>query len=174
MSETMAASAPTYGPSKLCGEAVARFISSEFGLPTIIARLNVPYGPNGGLPAMHMNLMKAGKEIPLRAGRPNNYNPVYEDDIVDQVQAFCEVATSPATVVNWCGSETVSAEEWCEYIGGLLGIQPKFRYTEAFIAGNSCDTTLMHQLIGRTKVPWRDGMRRMVEAAPEDQRLTAD
>ena len=50
LSETMAASAPTYGPSKLCGEAVARFISSEFGLPTIIARLNVPYGPNGGLP----------------------------------------------------------------------------------------------------------------------------
>ena len=174
MSETMAASAPTYGPSKLCGEAVARFISSEFGLPTIIARLNVPYGPNGGLPAMHMNLMKTGKEIPLRVGRPNNYNPVYEDDIVEQAQAFCEVATSPATVVNWCGSETVSAEEWCEYIGGLLGIEPKFRYTEDFIAGNSCDTTLMHQLIGRTKVPWREGMRRMVEAAPEDRRLAVD
>ena len=51
---------------------------------------------------------------------------------------------------------------------------PSFRYTDDFIAGNSCDTTLMHQLIGRTKVPWREGMRRMVEAAPQDQRLAVD
>ncbi len=170
-SGTMVNSAPTYGPSKLCGEAVVRFLSAEFGVPAIIARLNVPYGPNGGLPAMHMNLMKAGKEIPLRGQRPNNYSPVYEDDMIEQVQSFCQVATSPATVVNWCGSEIVAAEDWCEYIGELIGTEPKFSYSENFMAGNSCDTSLMHKLVGRTKVPWKEGMRRLVDAKPQDQRL---
>ena len=42
--------APTYSISKIGAEVVARFAAKEFGLPTIITRLNTPYGSNGGWP----------------------------------------------------------------------------------------------------------------------------
>ena len=42
----------TYAVSKLAQEAVARFAAREFNVPTVIARMNVAYGDNGGLPAM--------------------------------------------------------------------------------------------------------------------------
>ena len=44
--------APTYSVSKIAQEAVARSAARLYQLPTIIARMNVAYGDNGGLPAM--------------------------------------------------------------------------------------------------------------------------
>jgi hypothetical protein len=35
---------------------------------------------------------------------------------------------------------------------------------ERYIPGVACDVTRMHELIGPTRVAWRDGMRRMVHA----------
>ncbi|MGH3564282.1 MAG: NAD-dependent epimerase/dehydratase family protein, partial [Mycobacterium sp.] len=45
---------PTYSISKIAAEAVARSVSRVLGVPTTIARLNVPYGDNGGWPYYHM------------------------------------------------------------------------------------------------------------------------
>lgn len=63
---------PTYSISKIAGEAVARSMSRVLGVPTTIARLNVPYGGgNGGWMYYHMEMMLAG--IPFRcrpADRP--------------------------------------------------------------------------------------------------------
>src|ERR1700743_1996800 len=39
---------PTYSISKIAGEVVARSTARILGVPTTIARLNVPYGDNGG------------------------------------------------------------------------------------------------------------------------------
>ena len=33
-------------------------------------------------------------------------------------------ASVPATIVNWAGDEPVSAQEWCAYLGELVGIEP--------------------------------------------------
>jgi len=69
----------------------------------------------------------------------------------------------PATTVNWGGSETVSLEKWCAYLGELTGLPVRFRQTESTIASLPLDLTRMHELLGRTTVHWRDGIRRMVQ-----------
>jgi hypothetical protein len=75
-----------------------------------------------------------------------------------------EVAATPPIVVNWAGSETVSVEDYCAYMGELVGVQPVFVYTPDAHTPLWPDVTRMHEILGRTKVPWRDGFRRMVEA----------
>ena len=62
---------PTYSISKIAGEVVARSMARVLGLPTIVARLNVPYGDNGGWPFYQMEMMLAGVPIPVPpAARP--------------------------------------------------------------------------------------------------------
>ncbi|MCH7552817.1 MAG: hypothetical protein IIC82_02315 [Chloroflexi bacterium] len=46
----------------------------------------------------------------------------------------------------------------------LTGAEAKIVHSEKALGSVGIDTTKMHQLIGRTKVPWKDGLRRMVEA----------
>ena len=79
-----------------------------------------------------------------------------------------EVASQPETTVNWAGSETVSAEEYCEYLASLVGRPVSFRYEESAPWPIWPDVTRMHAILGRTQVPWREGMRRMVEARHPD------
>ena len=64
------------------GEVVARTMARALDVPTTIARLNVPYGDNGGWPFYHMEMMLGGIPIPVPAGGPARYNPIHEDDII--------------------------------------------------------------------------------------------
>ncbi len=67
---------PTYSISKIAGEVVARTMARALGVPTVIARLNVPYGDNGGWPFYQMEMMRAGGvPIPVPPGGPARYNP---------------------------------------------------------------------------------------------------
>jgi nucleoside-diphosphate-sugar epimerase len=153
-----------YSLSKIAAEAVARFASMEHRVPLTIIRIFSTYGPLGGAPADRLERIRAGKDIVLHPDKPNNYNPIYEDDYVRFGIRALEVASVPPLVVNWAGSETVSAEEYCVYLGELIGSPVSFRYDERAPWPLWPDTTLMHQVLGRTRVPWREGMRRMVEA----------
>ena len=152
---------PTYSISKIAGEVVARSMARALGVPTTIARLNVPYGDNGGWPYYHMEMMLAGIPIPVPPGDPAFYNPIHEDDIIATLPGLLEVASVPATTVNWCGDQTVSLQEWCRYLGSLVGKEPVFEESEQALRGNPTDVTRMHELIGGTAVDWRDGVRRM-------------
>jgi hypothetical protein len=75
-----------------------------------------------------------------------------------------EVAGVPPIVVNWAGSETVSAEEYCAYMGDLVGVEPIIEYDPSAHTALWPDVTLMHEVLGRTTVTWKDGFRRMIEA----------
>lgn len=155
----------TYSISKIAAEAMARFGARQYGLPTTIARLNVPYGAGGGWPAMHLAMIRGGQPIPLHPDDPNAFNPIHSDDIAAMVPKLLDVAGVPATVVNWGGSERVGTVEWCEYLGELTGCEPTFVETDRTIRGVSVDTTKMESLVGPTEVHWKDGMRRLVEDA---------
>jgi len=78
-------------------------------------------------------------------------------------------ASVPATTVNWGGSEAVSIEEWCTYLAELTGITATFAPTSDTIDSVQIDTTRMHELVGPTTVPWRDGMKRMAKALHPDK-----
>jgi nucleoside-diphosphate-sugar epimerase len=152
---------PTYSISKIAGEVVARTMARVLDVPTTIARLNVPYGDNGGWPYYHMEMMLASIPIPVPPGGPATYNPIHEDDIIATIPKLLEVASVPATTVNWCGDQTVSIQEWCGYLGSLVGKEPVFDESAQALRGNPTDVGLMHELVGATSVDWRDGLRRM-------------
>ncbi len=152
---------PTYSISKIAGEVVARSMSRVLGVPTTIARLNLPYGDNGGWPYFHMEMLLAGMPIPVPPGGPARYNPIHQDDIIATIPKLLAAASVPATTVNWAGDQTVSLQEWCAYLGLLVGREPVFEESEQALCGVPTDTTRMHELIGNTSVDWRDGMRRM-------------
>jgi len=153
-----------YSFSKIAGESVCGWVAEHFRIPLTIIRICSTYGPLGGAPADRLELMLQGKPIPLHPDSPNNYNPIYEDDYVELGIRAMEVAATPPVVVNWGGSETVSVEDYCAYLGELVGVRPVFEYTAAAHTPLWPDVTLMHQILGRTRVHWRDGFRRMVEA----------
>ncbi len=67
-------------------------------------------------------------------------------------------------VVNWAGSETVSAEDYCAYLAELVGRELTIRYDPAAPWPLWPDVTRMHEILGRTEIPWRDGMRHLVDA----------
>ena len=152
---------PTYSISKIAGEVVARSMARALGVPTTIARLNVPYGDNGGWPFFHMEMVLGGISIPVPPGEPARYNPIHEDDMIATIPKLLEVASVPATTVNWAGDQIVSLQEWCGYLGSLVGHVPVFEVSEHALRGNTVDVTRMRELVGGTAVDWRDGMRRM-------------
>ena len=153
-----------YSFSKVAAEAVCTWISNRYRIPLAIIRICSTYGPEGGAPADRLDAMLAHKPIRLHPDKPNNYNPIYEDDYVEFGIRAMEVAATPPVVVNWAGSETVSVEEYCAYMGELIGVEPIFEYTPEAHTPLWPDVTRMHEVLGRTKVPWREGFRRMIQA----------
>lgn len=161
-----------YSFSKVAAEAVCTWVAKRHRIPLTIIRICSTYGPQGGVPADRLELMLAHKPIRLHPDRPNNYNPIYEDDYVELGIRAMEVAACPPIVVNWAGSETVSVEDYCAYMGELVGVEPIFEYTPDAHTPLWPDVTYMHEVLGRTKVGWRDGFRRMIAARHPEIPLT--
>jgi len=163
-----------YSFSKVAGEAVCTWVSEHFGIPLTIIRICSTYGPEGGTPADRLEAMLQRKPIRLHPDKPNNYNPVYEDDYVQLGIRAMEVAEVPPVVVNWAGSETVSVEEYCTYMGELIGIEPVFEYTPEAHTPLWPDVNQMHEVLGHTEVDWRDGFRRMITARHPELLLSGE
>src|SRR3954454_22732809 len=56
----------TYSICKIVAEEFARYGARRFNLPTTIARLNVPYGTQGGWPAMQLEMIINDQPVPVR------------------------------------------------------------------------------------------------------------
>jgi nucleoside-diphosphate-sugar epimerase len=159
---------PTYSISKIAAETVCRFVARQHGIPTTIARLSVPYGDNGGWMYYHMLMMQQGIAIDIHPDRPNLYNPIHVDDYIEKIPYLLGAATPEVTTTNFGGSQPASIEEWCDYIGELTGFVPVFNETTRAFGSLCIDTTRMHELIGATRVGWREGIRRQLQAlAPQ-------
>jgi nucleoside-diphosphate-sugar epimerase len=161
-----------YSFSKVAGEAVCTWIATEFAIPLSIIRICSTYGPEGGAAADRLDAILEGRPIRIHPDQPNNYNPVYEDDYVDLGIRAMEQASVPPLVVNWAGSQTVSLEDYCRYLGELVGIDPIFEIAAAAHTPLWPDVTRMHETLGRTGVDWRAGLRRMVKARHPEIALT--
>ncbi|MCA9513055.1 MAG: NAD(P)-dependent oxidoreductase [Myxococcota bacterium] len=159
---------PTYSIAKIAAEAVVRYAARQLGLPTVIARLNTPYGNNGGWMYYHLLMMKNGVDITVHSDAPSVYTPIHEDDIARVFPALLAHAKVPAEIVNVSGQEHVSIEEWCAYLGELCGLEPKFVKTEATLESVMSDNAKMVSLVGPARVSWKDGLRRLVEARHPD------
>lgn len=165
LGEVNAGHAPTYSMSKIAQEGVARTCARIFDLPVTIARMNASYGPNGGLPTMHIDALMAGEPVTTRWD-PCVYNPIHQDDINTQTAALLAAASVPATIVNWAGDESVSVQEWCAYVGELTATDPDVRVVsqDGTLRGSVADATLRRSITGPCTVGWRDGFRQVLEA----------
>jgi len=159
---------PTYSITKIGAEGAVRWASRRYNLPTTIARLNVPYGDWGGWPYIQFQLAEGGMDVAVHADAPNEFHPIHTDDVVAMVPKLLDVAATPPTTVNWGGDERVSVEEWCAYLSELTGVELKCVASDNSLASVALDLTRMHELIGHTTVPWRDGFRRMIETQRPD------
>jgi nucleoside-diphosphate-sugar epimerase len=155
----------TYSISKIAAEAMVRFCCRQWQIPTVIARLNVPYGDNGGWPMLHLESILRQRPIPVSVNGPTIYNPIHQDDLIDQVPKLLAIASVPATIVNWGGRDEVSIEEWCQYLGEFAGVRPVIVPNPDALDSVPVDLTRLHELVGATTVPWKEGMRRMVSAS---------
>ena len=153
-----------YSLSKIAGEAVVRYAAGQCGTPLTIIRIFSTYGPEGGAPVTRLRRILAGEDVILHPDAPNNYNPIFEDDYVRLGVTALEVAAIDPVVVNFAGSETVSAEDYCAYLGELVQRPVRIRYEADAPWPLWPDVTRMHEVLGRTKVPWQEGMRRIAAA----------
>jgi nucleoside-diphosphate-sugar epimerase len=108
-----------------------------------------------------MEMMLGGSPIPVPPGGPARYNLMHEDDIISTIPKLLDVASIPATTINWASEQYVSIQEWCAYLGSLVGVEPRFEESDQALRGNPLDVSYMRELIGPAKVDWKDGLRRM-------------
>jgi nucleoside-diphosphate-sugar epimerase len=153
---------PTYSIGKIVAEGVARTASRAYGLPTVIARLGVPYGSVWGWPTRHLEDIAAGRPLLVHPSDPMLFSPIHERDIVDQLAALVGAAAVPATVVNWGGDEAVRLQEWCALMGELIGAEPVYRTSDRAFRGAPVDAATRMAITGPTRVPWRAGMTAVV------------
>ena len=159
---------PTYSISKIAAESVARLSARLYDLPTVIARLNVPYGDAVAWPSIHLECILGGQPIQVLPGEPSYYSPIHSDDIIRHIPRLLDAAAVPAVTVNWAGPDVVSVQEWCRYLGSLVGQEPVFEETDLALPSVAVDTSYMDELIGPAQVRWQDGMARMVATAHPD------
>lgn len=154
---------PTYSICKITAETVVRFAGKQFGVPTVIARLSMPYGENGGWPFWHLMMMQNNMPIDIHPEQPNVYNPLHAEDHIAQLPYILASATKDSTTLNWGGSQQVSIEDWCAYLTELTGFQPTFKLTTTAFGSLTLDTSKVEAIYGKSKVDWKDGVYRLVK-----------
>jgi nucleoside-diphosphate-sugar epimerase len=157
---------PSYPAGKIATEGAVRALASVLQLPTVLARLNVAYGPygHGGLPVYYYQRIKAGAPIYVPRGYDNVCAPISTDDIARQAEQLLDKGTVPAIVVNWAGPENITQPTLAAFIGECIGVTPRFEEADITFDSQASDNTRRDALVGGCEVEWRDGVRRLVEA----------
>ena len=153
---------PTYSISKIAGEVLVKHTAKRLGVPTVIARLNVPYGDTYGWMLFHLMMMERNIPVPVHVDQPTSYTPIHADDIARSIPYLLSFASTPAEIVNWGGDQVVSIEDWCDEMGRLTGLVPSFNPTTATIAAIVPDLEKLHSSGFRSSVDWREGIRRQI------------
>jgi nucleoside-diphosphate-sugar epimerase len=103
--------APTSPACKLGLESVARFCARAFDLPVVITRLNTLTGLPGTFPAMHIDAVMHDRTI-VAPSDPTPHTPIHIDDMKWMLEPLLEVASSPASITNWCGDDVTTVQDW--------------------------------------------------------------
>jgi UDP-glucuronate 4-epimerase len=160
-----AAGMESYSISKIAAETLVRYTAKRLEIPTVIARLSVPYGDTFGWPFFHVMMLEHGMAIPVHTDAPSQYNPLHLDDIVASLPYLLGSASTPANVVNWGGDEVVSVEEWCSLIGDLIDKPVVFEPTEASVPPLILDVGKLNDLGFHSSVSWKDGITSLVRTS---------
>lgn len=165
---------PAYSLSKIAAEQLVIYLATKYEIPTIILRIGAVYGPDATGPMVRINRMLRGKEVWVNPAEPRRGSVMWVDDAVRLAIAALERGTVPPTVTNFCGDDPVSIDDYCTYAGKLLGVEPKFKWTDETYPSNEMDPTRMHEVLGYPQTGWKEGFRRLLEAQFPDRALADD
>jgi UDP-glucuronate 4-epimerase len=157
-----------YSFTKVANEAVVNYVSRSLDVPATIIRVGSASGVDGGPLRDRLDRMVQGKPIRLHPDKPNYVRPLFERDCARLGVAALEAGRVPPLVVNWTGDDVVTVEDYCTYMGELIGIEPIFEYTPTAWCSLVADTTFMHEVLGHCEVGWREGCRLLVEQCYPD------
>jgi nucleoside-diphosphate-sugar epimerase len=152
-----------YSFTKVGNEAVVSYLSRSLDIPTTILRVGSASGVDGGPMRDRLDQLVRGDAILVHPDKPTYVRPIFEPDCARLAVAALESGRVPPLVVNWCGDEVVTVEEYCTFMGQLIGSEPIFDYTEATFRSLVPDVTFMHEVLGHCEVTWQQGCRMLVE-----------
>ena len=151
-----------YSFTKVANEAVVSYLSVSLGIPATIIRVGSASGVDGGPMRDRLDRIVRGRPIRLHPETPTWVRPMFEPDCARLGVAALEAGRVPPVVVNWCGDDLVTVEEYCTYMGQLVGREVTFEYTPTAWCSLVADTTFMHEVLGPCQVSWREGCRMLV------------
>jgi UDP-glucuronate 4-epimerase len=157
-----------YSFTKVANEAVVSYLSRRFDIPATIIRVGSASGVDGGPVRDRLDRIVQGKPIRLHPDAPTYTRPIFEPDCARLGVAALEAGRVPPLVVNWCGEDVVAVEDYCMYMGELIGSEPTFEYTDSTWCSLVADVTFMHETLGHCEVAWRDGCRMLVDQCYPD------
>lgn len=159
---------PTYSICKISSEVIVRFTGRLFGVPTIIGRLSMPYGDNGGWPFWHLMMMQNGMPVDVHPDQPCTYNPINAEDYIKQIPYLLAAATTDSVTVNWGGEQQASIEEWCEYLTELTGFEATFKQNPGAIPPLTVDISKLKEIYDAPTLDWKEGVLRLVKNMAPD------
>jgi len=159
---------PTYSISKIAAESSVKYASRRFGVPAVIARLDVPYGPEHGWPQMMVRLAQMGIPTPISPDAPNTHCFLHDRDILSSLPYLLEVADVPPPIYNWCAPELVSIEDWTAEMTRLTGVEIPLVVTDACVPPNPIDPSKLLDLGWTPSVQWRDAFRETAQTCFPD------
>jgi UDP-glucuronate 4-epimerase len=157
-----------YSFTKVANEAVVSYLSRSFDIPATIIRVGSASGVDGGPVRDRLDRIVEGKPIRLHPDAPTYTRPIFEPDCARLGVAALEAGRVPPLVVNWCGDDVVAIEDYCTYMGELIGREPTFEYTTSAWCSLVADVTFMHEVLGHCEVAWRDGCHMLVDQCYPD------
>lgn len=156
--------APTSPASKAGIEAVARFCARAFDMPIVITRLNTYMGTVRTYPAQIIRAVLDGKPVHT-PNDPHPQTPVHIEDMRWQLEAMLDHASTPASIINWCGDETITVQEWVRLIGEYSG-KPTSCPVHAVPGappGSASDPVLRQSVTGPSRTIFRDELRKLYD-----------
>jgi hypothetical protein len=135
------------------------------GLPTTIGRLGANFGVGcGGVADAVFRQMLSGKPVVVPPRGKAYACLVYNGDVINQIEPLLNIASVPATIVNWDGDEGVEYREMLDYMSEISGVRPQYveREGAGTVAGFG-DSARRIGLIGRG-THWKVAIRETLRA----------
>jgi UDP-glucuronate 4-epimerase len=154
-----------YSGAKTAAEGAVRAMARILGIPSVMCRLETPYGRygDGGLPIKHLRQLIHRKPIRLSKSQPFYGTLLHEDDLVAFVRPSLNIAGVPAMAINWGGDDVIRAEDYIDYMAALVGVEPIYIYEDGpTYPRGTADPTFRQTVTGYCKIGWREGLRQAV------------
>ena len=117
---------------------------------------------------MLLDGMLAGLPVAVLPDRPSLCSPIHEDDIFEQTPRLLAAASIPTTITNWGGDEVVEIRDLTRYLAEQTGLDLEIVESQEGIHHYLLDPSHRRALAGECRVPWQEGVQRMLAAKYPD------